>query len=98
MTTDLVRLLSDDLDENPLAPAAVELAVEDLLPGTEVQLAVGDRDHYLASHHLPFDVGIRVVLPGIVMAVLTGRLVGRHLFQPDFVVVMQAPFVIIDED
>ena len=31
-------LLADDFHQDPLAPSAIELAVEDLLPGTEVEL------------------------------------------------------------
>jgi len=29
--------LADDLDQHALVPAAVELAVEDLLPGAEIE-------------------------------------------------------------
>src|SRR6185295_13446461 len=42
-------LLTDDLDQHPLGAAAVELAVEDLLPGTEVEAAAGDGDHHRLS-------------------------------------------------
>src|SRR4051812_39767888 len=35
-------LLPDDFDQYPLRPSPVELAVEDLLPGSEVQLAFRD--------------------------------------------------------
>src|SRR5205807_806 len=34
-------LLAEDLDEHPLRPIAIELAVEDLLPRAEVELAPG---------------------------------------------------------
>ena len=40
--------LPEDLDQYPLPPAAVELAVEDLLPGAEVEPAVRDRHHHLS--------------------------------------------------
>ena len=39
----LLALLADRLHHEPLAPPAVELGVEDLLPRAEVEAAVGDR-------------------------------------------------------
>src|SRR5262245_56439415 len=59
--------LAEDLDQDSLRPAAVELAVEDLLPGAEVELAVGDGDDDLAAHDLPLHVGVGVVLAGAVV-------------------------------
>ena len=44
-------LLTDDLDQHPLPPPAVELPVKDLLPRTKVQSPVGDRHDDLAAHH-----------------------------------------------
>ena len=38
------NLLPDYLDQHALFPPAVEFAVEDLLPGSEVELAAGYRD------------------------------------------------------
>ena len=80
------------------APPAVELAVEDLLPRAEVELAVGDRDDDFAAHDLALEVRVGVVLAGAVVVVGAGRLVRRELFQPDFVVVMQPALVVVDED
>ena len=62
-------LLADNFHQHPLAPVAVELAVEDLLPGTEIELAVGDGDDDLPAHHLPLDVRVGVVLAGVVVMV-----------------------------
>ena len=45
-------LLSNDLDENALSAAAIELAVKDLFPRAEIETAFGDRDHNLAPHDL----------------------------------------------
>ncbi len=61
----------------PLLAAAVEFAVEDLLPGAEVELALGDGHHHLAAHDLAFHVGVGVVLAGAVVLVLRNGLVGR---------------------
>ena len=59
--------LADDLDQDALLSAAVELAVEDLLPGSEVELPACDRDHDLAAHHLPLEMCNGVVLAGVVV-------------------------------
>ena len=55
--------LADDLDQYPLSPPTVELAVEDLLPRAEVELAACDRHHHLPPHHLSLEVRVPVVLP-----------------------------------
>ena len=84
-------LFPDHLDQHPLRPVAVELAVEDLLPRAEVELALGDRDDDLAAHDLPLQVGVGVVLAGAVVVVVVRVGVERgELLQPDAEVVVQA--------
>ena len=56
---------------------AVELAVEDLLPGAEVQLAVGDRNDHLVVDEQVLEVRVAVVLPAPVVPVVAG--VGQQL-------------------
>lgn len=58
----LPPLFSDDLDQNPLAAAAVELSVKDLFPRAKVKPAAGDGRH-LPPHNLAFQMRVRVVLP-----------------------------------
>ncbi len=41
--------LPNHFDEHPFAALAVEFGVVDLLPWTEIQLAVGDGNHHLMS-------------------------------------------------
>src|SRR5262245_41452232 len=77
----LTMLFPDHFDEHSFAATAVELAVEDLLPGAEVELAAGDRHHDLAAEELPLEVGVGVVLARVVVAPLRGRLVRRQLVQ-----------------
>ena len=71
--------LADDLHEHALAPPAVEFAIEDLFPRTEIEPSLGDGDDYLSPHDLAFQVGIRVVLARAVMMVLGGRSVRGEL-------------------
>src|SRR5262245_16288644 len=54
-------LFADDFDQNSFLAAAVEFAVEDLLPGTEIQLAICDGNHHFTAHDLALDVRVRVV-------------------------------------
>ena len=42
-------LLPDNLDQYTFAALAVELSVEDLLPGAKVEFPVGDGDHNLTA-------------------------------------------------
>ena len=74
--------LPNNLHQHPLPPPPLKLAVEDLLPRAEIQLALGDGDDHLAAHDLAFHVGVGVVLPGAVVVALRGRGVGGELLQP----------------
>ena len=67
----LLPLLPPDyLNQHPLPPPAVKLAVKDPLPcaedfgefGEAVEPAVGHRHHRLAAHDLPLEVGVGVIL------------------------------------
>src|SRR2546427_5878263 len=90
--------VSDDFDQDALSPAAVERAVENLLPGTEVELATSDRHHHFAAHDLSLHVRVRVVLAGAVVKVLSGRLVRRQFFEPTVIILVQSGFIVIDEN
>ena len=95
---DSVPLLPDDLHQDALSSAAIELTVEDLFPRAEVELALGDGHDDLAAHDLAFHVGVGVVLAGAVMAVLAGRRVRGEFFKPLVVVGEQALFIVVDVD
>src|SRR5579885_1654173 len=85
--------------EHALAAPAVEFAVKNPLPRTEIKLAVGDRNYDLAAHDLTLVVCIAVVLAGAVVMV-AGRawIIRRQRFEPSLVVVVQAGLVVVDED
>src|SRR5438270_875479 len=92
------RLLADDLDQDPLGTSAVELAVEDLLPGAEVQLSLGDRDDDLSPHDLPLEVGVGVVLAASVVVVGLRRGVERgQALKPLGIVVVEARLVVVNK-
>src|ERR671936_132235 len=103
-------LLAQHLDHQPLRAAAVELAVEDLLPGPEVEAAVGDGQDHLVVDEEVLQVRVAIVLAAGVVAVvagirpeLAGHLVrrlgparGRDLVEPLERVRVQAGLVVVD--
>src|SRR5262245_40221451 len=83
--------LPDDLHQHPLVPVAIELAVEDLFPGAEVEFALGDGADDFPAHDLPLEVGVGVVFAGAVVVVVVGVGVeGGESLQPHAEVVVQA--------
>jgi hypothetical protein len=84
-------LFADDLDQYALAAAAVELAIKDLLPRTEVKFARGNCDHDLSPHDLAFHMRISVVRAGSVMAVARNGFVRSEPFEPRVVIGVQPP-------
>ena len=102
----------EDLDDHPLRPAAVELAVEDLLPRAQVEPALGHRHDHLVVDEQVLEVGVAVVLAAAVVAVvagigqqLAGHVVGRllparrrDLVEPLHHVLVQAGLVVVDPD
>jgi tyrosine-protein phosphatase SIW14 len=91
-------LFSDDLDKDPFLTPSVELAVEDLLPGAEVQLAVGNSHDDLPAHDLALQVGVGVVLAGVVVPISADRFVRSEVFEPFVVVEDQPALVVVDVD
>ena len=89
--------LTDNLDEHPFAPASVEFAVEDLLPGAEVKPASGYGNYNFTAHDLAFHVSIGIVFPAVVVSILVDRLVRGELFEPRGVVAMESALVVVDE-
>src|SRR5262245_35860688 len=95
---DLRPSFSDDLDQHSFLSAAIKFSIEDLLPWTEIQLAVGNGNDDFASHDLAFDVGIRIVFARIVVPVLIDGLV-RHQSLEEIVVVLEQPgLIVVDVD
>ena len=62
-------LFANDLDQDTLPSTPVELAVENLLPESEIKTPVGDRHHQFALHQLPLQMGIAIVLSRVMMPI-----------------------------
>src|SRR5205823_11147025 len=62
--------LPDDLHQHALPAPAIELPIEDLLPGPEIQAPPAYRHDHLTPHDLAFHVRVGVVLSGAVVAIL----------------------------
>lgn len=65
-----IHLLTDDLDHHTLAPATVELGVENLLPGAKIRAPLRDRDDHLMTDDEVPEVRIAVVLTRLVVTII----------------------------
>jgi hypothetical protein len=92
----LFHLLSDDFDDDPFGALPIEFAVEETLPGTKVDLAIGDGQNYLVMQQEVFEVGIAVVLACLVMAI--AGIFGCQLLCPFHDVAVEAGFLVLDDD
>lgn len=92
-----ISLFSDYLNQRSLSPSAVEFAVENLFPRTEIQFAFCDCDDDFAPHDLTLEMGVSVVFAGPVMSIGARRRVRRQFFQPQLIVVMKPRFIVVDE-
>ena len=90
-------LFTDVLYQHSLPASPVELAIEDPLPGTKVESAVGHRDDHLAAHDLPLQVGVGVIFARPVVLILTNRRVRCQPFEPHLIIVVQATLVVVDK-
>lgn len=62
--------LADDFDEDAFSSAAVELAIENLFPRSEIQFAFRNRDDDFASHDLAFQMGVGVIFASPVVLIV----------------------------
>lgn len=91
-------LLTYDLNQQPLLPLTIKLVIENVLPRAKVKLAIGNCDHHFASHDLALHVRVCIVFAGTVVLVLAMGLFRCQFFQPNLVVMVQAGFIVVDED
>ncbi len=62
-------LFSDDFNQDPFGPTTIELTIENLFPGSEVQSAFGNGHDHFSPHDLSFVMGVAVIFAGSVMVV-----------------------------
>ena len=67
-----LRLLADDFYQHSFLATAVELAIENLFPRTEVESSLGDRDGDVAPHNLALVMRIGVIFAGAIVMVALG--------------------------
>src|SRR5262245_10460803 len=84
------------LDDYTLAALAVELGVEHLLPGTEIQFAAGDRQQDLMAHDRPLQVRVGVVLARLMVLVRQAR--RRELLEPGLEVLDEPALPVVHVD
>ena len=90
----LLELFPDNFDKDSFVSASIVFAVEYLLPGAEVELALSYSHNHFTPHDLAFEMGVGVVLETIV-SILSIGFFRRKLFEPIFEVRMEARFVVV---
>ena len=90
----LLPLFSHHFHDDAFAALAVELRVEHLFPWPEVERAVRDREDDLMPHDRALQMGVRVVLTGLVMLVRQPR--RRELLEPDLKILDEAALPVVD--
>src|SRR5579872_1564094 len=92
------NLLAHRLNNHPLGPLAIPLAVEDPLPGAEIQGSVGYRNDHLVTHGQRPEMRGGVVLPGPpIMPIILWGPWRDTLFQPVENVFPETGLVVIHE-
>ena len=81
-----VKSFPNNFNKHTLSPPAVEFTIENLLPWTEIEVSICDRDEDFTPHDLAFYVRICIIFACIIMAILIYRLVWREFLQPLFVI------------
>ena len=61
--------ITDDFDKNSFISFAIEFAIEDLFPRTEVELTFGHRNDDFTAHDLAFHMSVSVVLASAIVAI-----------------------------
>jgi len=89
--------LADDLDQYPLAPPPVELAVEDSFPRSEVQLSVCYGNNRFPPHDRSLQMRVGIIF-AVVMSILGDRLVRGQLFKPNVQIMMKPGFIVINKN
>ena len=90
------QLFPNNLYQYPFAPFAVKFTVEDLFPRAEIQFSAGNGNNHFTAHDGAFQMGIGIVFKTIVPVLRIGFFRCKF-FKPDFKIMMQTRFIIIDK-
>src|SRR4029453_108249 len=83
-----------NLDDDPLASPPVELSVEHLFPGAEVERTGGDGQDHLMPHDGPLQMRVGIVFASLMVLVReAGR---RQLLEPFLKIVDEAVLPVVD--
>lgn len=93
---DVWRLLPNDFYDRPLFPLSIELGIEDSLPRSEIEFALGDRQGYRLVQKQTLEVRVPVILTSLMVAIVFAK--GRELLQPLVDVLNQPGFVVVHVD
>ena len=91
------QLVANYLNQYSFAASAIEFAVENLFPWSEIKFAFGNRDDDFPAHDLPLEMGVSVVFAGPIVSIGDCRSMRSKFFQPYVVIVMQPLFIVVDE-
>src|ERR1700686_739320 len=82
--------------QNPVVAVPVKLGVENLLPGSEVELPVGDWDNDLMMNKQRLEVRVSIFFASLMMLIILAKRSQR--FEPLVNVFDQSAFVVVDVD
>src|SRR6476660_7483119 len=89
---------SHGLEYHSFGALAVPFAIENPLPGSQIEPALGDRNDYFVTNGERTKVRRGVVLTGSAVMPIVVRIPGRDVFEPLQDVLPQIRFVVVDED
>jgi hypothetical protein len=89
-------LLPYYFDDDTLGTLPIKLAVEDTLPGTSIEFAIGNGNDDLVVEQEVFEMGITIIFARLVMVIVW--IFGRQFLHPLHDIAVEAGFLVVDDD
>src|SRR5260370_33660189 len=89
-------LLPYYFDDDTLGTLPIKLAVEDTLPGTSIEFAIGNGNDDLVMEQEVFEMGITIIFARLVMVIVW--IFGRQFLHPLHDIAVEAGFLVVDDD